>query len=266
MEQRFFSRTGFVLWIGASIGAICVLPYVHALAPQALDDAVQQTGLPVVLIVLLSITQSVIFLGLMCFSGLWAAQKLGLGAPLLDALVKGDPIPTDNRSWASVSIALGVAGVLLLIALDKWLFVPLDPEGIGSILQVHPPAWMGFLASFYGGIAEEVQLRLFLFSFIALAVNYVSRRVGLSRNSGVSVRLFWTVNLVVAVIFGLGHLPATAEILPLTPLIVVRAIVLNGIIGLITGYLFWRRGIEMAILAHFSADIVLHVLLPLLFL
>ena len=122
---------------------------------------------------------------------------------------------------------------------------------------------MGFLASLYGGIAEEVQLRLFLFSFIALGVNYISRRVGLSGKSGISVRIFWTVNLVVAAIFGLAHLPVTAELLPITPLIVVRAIVLNGIIGLIAGYLFWRRGIEMAILAHFSADIVLHVLLPL---
>jgi len=263
MQHQFFSRTGFFLWIGATVSAIGVVPYAFTLAPQALEDAVQQTGLTMGPIIVISILQSALLFGAMTFTGLWAAKKLGLGAPLLDALVKGDPIPADNRSWVSVSIVLGVAGVLLLIALEKWLFVPLDPEGVGGILQVHPPAWMGFLASFYGGIAEEVQLRLFLFSFIALGVKYISRRVGLSKKSGISVGIFWTVNLVVAVIFGLAHLPATAELLPLTPLIVVRAIVLNGIIGLIAGYLFWRRAIEMAILAHFSADIVLHVLLPL---
>jgi len=263
MQYQFFSRTGFWLWIGATVSAICVLPYVNTLMPQVLEDAVQQTGLTMGLVIVISILQSALFLGVMTFTGLWAAKRLGLGAPLLDALANGDPMPGDNRIWVSISIVLGVVGVLLLIALDKWLFVPMDPEGLGSILQVHPPAWMGFLASFYGGIAEEVQLRLFLFSLIALGVKYVGRLVGLSRNTGISVRLFWTVNIVVAVIFGLGHLPATAELLPLTPLIVVRAIVLNGIIGLIAGYLFWRRGIEMAILAHFSADIVLHVLLPL---
>jgi hypothetical protein len=38
----------------------------------------------------------------------------------------------------------------------------------------------------------------------------------------------------------------------------VRAILLNGVVGVATGYLYWRYGLEAAILAHFSADIVLH--------
>jgi len=64
--------------------------------------------------------------------------------------------------------------------------------------------------------------------------------------------------------FGLGHLPLTAEFTLLTPLIVARAILLNGIIGIVAGLLYWRRGIEMAILFHFSFDIVLHGLLPMI--
>jgi len=66
------------------------------------------------------------------------------------------------------------------------------------------------------------------------------------------------------VLFGLGHLPATAELVPLSSLVVTRAVVLNGVLGVVAGYLYWRQGIEMAMLCHFSADIVLHVLLPLL--
>ena len=63
-----------------------------------------------------------------------------------------------------------------------------------------------------------------------------------------------------AVLFGLGHLPATAALLPLTPAVVARAVVLNGIAGVVFGWLYWRRGLEAAMVAHFCADLVLHVL------
>ena len=64
----------------------------------------------------------------------------------------------------------------------------------------------------------------------------------------------------VAVLFGLGHLPATAAMVPLTTLVVARALVLNGLAGVVFGWLYWRRDLLAAMVAHFSADIVLHVL------
>ncbi|MCA9161001.1 MAG: CPBP family intramembrane metalloprotease [Planctomycetales bacterium] len=58
---------------------------------------------------------------------------------------------------------------------------------------------------------------------------------------------------------GAGHLPTAACILPLTPIWIARVIVLNGLFAVAAGYLFWKRGLESAILAHWMADIVLHV-------
>ena len=74
---------------------------------------------------------------------------------------------------------------------------------------------------------------------------------------------FWTANLLAALAFGLGHLPATAVLVPLTPTLVVRAVVLNGILALLFGDTYRRWGFEMAVLAHFSSDIALHVIPPL---
>ena len=45
---------------------------------------------------------------------------------------------------------------------------------------------------------------------------------------------------------------------------IVRALVLNGIGGIVFGWLYWKRGLLAAVLAHFSADVVLHVVVPLL--
>lgn len=68
-----------------------------------------------------------------------------------------------------------------------------------------------------------------------------------------------------AVIFGLGHLPITASLTTITPIVVSRAIFLNGIGGIVFGWLFWKKGLEAAIIAHFTTDVFLLTLLPLLF-
>jgi membrane protease YdiL (CAAX protease family) len=46
--------------------------------------------------------------------------------------------------------------------------------------------------------------------------------------------------------------------------VIVRALLLNGIGGIVFGWLYWKRGLLAAMLAHFSADVVLHVVVPLL--
>jgi len=74
----------------------------------------------------------------------------------------------------------------------------------------------------------------------------------------------WLAIVITAVLFGIGHLPITATLTTITPLIVARSIVLNGIAGIIFGWLYWKKGLESAMVSHFSADILLHVILPFL--
>jgi membrane protease YdiL (CAAX protease family) len=73
--------------------------------------------------------------------------------------------------------------------------------------------------------------------------------------------VFWVANILAAILFGLGHLPTTAALVPLTSLVIARAVVLNGLLGIVWGWLYWKRGLEAAMISHFSADLVLHVLL-----
>ena len=88
--------------------------------------------------------------------------------------------------------------------------------------------------------------------------SHEARTLRFSGPAGFHPGALWLATILAAVIFGLGHLPATAALVKLTPLLIVRAILLNGVVGVATGYLYWRYGLEAAVLAHFSADIVLH--------
>jgi membrane protease YdiL (CAAX protease family) len=40
---------------------------------------------------------------------------------------------------------------------------------------------------------------------------------------------------------------------------VTRILVLNGVAGTLFGYLYWRKGLEAAMIAHGAADLTLHV-------
>ncbi|MCL2496566.1 MAG: hypothetical protein FWF04_04030, partial [Clostridiales bacterium] len=63
-------------------------------------------------------------------------------------------------------------------------------------------------------------------------------------------------------IFGLGHLGITSELTVITAAVVIRAIVLNSAGAIIFGWLYWKYGFESAVIAHFSTDILIHIIVP----
>jgi membrane protease YdiL (CAAX protease family) len=71
-------------------------------------------------------------------------------------------------------------------------------------------------------------------------------------------------NSFAALCLGLGHIPGQQNIGPLTPAVWAFTLLLNGILGIVCGWLYWRKGLEAAMLAHSTVDIVLHVIGPVL--
>ena len=48
----------------------------------------------------------------------------------------------------------------------------------------------------------------------------------------------------------------------ITPFVIFMAVVLNGVAAVAFGYLFYKRGLEAAMIAHFCADFVVWVIGP----
>ena len=64
-------------------------------------------------------------------------------------------------------------------------------------------------------------------------------------------------NVLAALVFAAGHLPATLMIFgQLTPLLLVRCFLLNGGFGILFGWLYRKYGIQYAILGHMMAHMV----------
>jgi hypothetical protein len=83
-------------------------------------------------------------------------------------------------------------------------------------------------------------MRLGLLSLLALAFRTLARMCGVSHELALPTDVFWAANIVKAVLFRLGHLPATAALVPLSATLVVRAVVLNGTAGLVFGAATFR--------------------------
>jgi hypothetical protein len=255
----------FILLAAAIIGLLAIIPYTLAL--QGGLPPAEKLPMPLWLLALLQIGTQILLFGFAAGIGLSFANSIGLGLPVLEAAL-GSPeeragVWNKVRSFLPLSVILGVASGLLIMALEIFVFQPAlkaDLGGIaanlGSAAAHKPTAWEGFLASFYGGINEEILLRLLVMSFLAWLGHFISK----TAEGRPTTAVLWTANVVAAVLFGLGHLPVTATLVPLTSLVVLRAVVLNGLGGLVFGYLYVKRGLEAAMVSHFSADLVLHVL------
>jgi membrane protease YdiL (CAAX protease family) len=74
----------------------------------------------------------------------------------------------------------------------------------------------------------------------------------------------WAAIVLAALAFGAIHLPQLSAAGAASPVGITATMLGNTLVGIICGWLFWQRGLIAAILAHFSIDLVLHVLPTLL--
>lgn len=245
------------------ISTILLLPYLLEMLSSTID--MSAIGVPIPVLLLAQTVQIAILFAVAIFFGLLLAGRIGLGAPILEAATRGESVAERVRAVLPLSVILGVVFTLLILGLEFFYFQPALVRELGdaatplNLQTSQPAAWKGLLASFYGGIAEELQLRLFLMTLFAWLGRFISKTSDGKPTSAV----LWIANILAAVLFGLGHLPAIALSVPITSLVVARTVVLNGLLGIVFGWLYWKRGLESAIVSHFSADIVLHVLLAL---
>lgn len=239
MKHKFLA-----LWSTGLFCTLVALPYIFALQYKV----IAKSPLSLPQLILISLGQTAVLLAAAVFFGLKLALRINL--PILELNIK-----TNLKQILKLSIPLGAA-TALVIKISDFFFTKDIPELVVAVEQM--PFWKAILAAFYGGVVEELLMRLFLVSLFAWLIAKIFKITDVIKNN----TIMWVAIILAAIIFGLGHLPATATITQITPLVIVRAILLNGIGGLVFGWLYWKKGLEYAIAAHFTADIVLIALLP----
>lgn len=250
--RRFPWRLFWPLFVGGILGALAIIPFAIELIGPTIR-AQPGPAIPFAVIVVIGIVQNLILIALMVFVGLKLGRTLGLGAPILEAwLDHAATIPNWKQSLRSgLLVGIGVGVVLLAIVLA---LVPSLPN-LPFVAAAKIALWKRILVCFYGGINEELLMRLFLLTLIA----WIASKAWRSEAGKLASPAFWTANLIAAILFGLGHLPSASLVMPITPLVVAAALLLNGIAAIAFGLLYRKHGLESAMVAHFTADFVLYV-------
>ena len=104
----------------------------------------------------------------------------------------------------------------------------------------------------YGGVIEEVMLRLF---WMSLSV-FVLHKLFNGKNSAPTQAILVISNIVCALLFAAAHLPATFLLIGNDPLVIVRCFALNGGLGLLFGWLYRKYGLRYAMIAHAGCHVV----------
>ncbi len=226
----------------AIVGGIFTALYLlDTLSAQALAEVVSQTGSTSVLVVI-TVIQTVMYALVCGFFGYIITKKIGLYKPFT----------LKKKSILSSLIVGTFTGVL--IGIDHFVSGALHPEI--QTANISSFTINGVLSAIlYGGIIEEVMIRLFFMSLLALIIWKLFFRKYSANN--IPQKVYIIANIVAALVFAAGHLPATIGMFgELTSYLLIRCFVLNGVAGYLFGELFRKHGIGYAMIAHATAHIV----------
>jgi membrane protease YdiL (CAAX protease family) len=143
----------------------------------------------------------------------------------------------------ALSLSIAVVGSLpfLLLNLDA------NPERV-------PALWKMALASVDAGIQEEIFYRFFLMSLFI----WLGGLLWKDKNGRPTQGVFWSAIIISSIIFGWAHIDdkISNPQIQASPDAFMTMMLVNILFGIIFGWLYWKQGLESAILAHFMVDAI----------
>ena len=252
MKKRLFLIL-FALGMAGVLSFLLVdLPTLIALVPEQMKAEAPPISPSALKI--LSLIQPTILLAIAVLIGVRLANQVGLSAPFVEALASGQGTAGKALKPQIIpGVVGGLAGggsIILVYLLCRPFLLP---ETVARIMQFTDlmPLPTRLL---YGGITEELLLR---WGFMTLLV-WLAWRLFQRKRRDPSRATFIGAIAISSVMFGIGHLPIAFVLFPQPEsILVVYVILANSLFGLIAGYLYWKKGLESAIVAHMCAHLVM---------
>jgi len=188
---------------------------------------------------------------ILVFIGLWLSSRANLGAPLIARFFSKES--TNKKiNWQAILSSVLIATIVALFLLGLF---ELQKEFYPVSHKLSRPSKSFYaLVSFSAGITEEIMFRLGLMSLIITVIQF------LKKAENPSNKIVWTGILISALFFGLMHLPFSKNFVELTPFTIGVTMIGNLITGSTFGWIFWKRGLLIAIITHITFDLVFHVI------
>ncbi len=252
--MRFNTRLFVILWLAGLTGVLSFL-LVDLDALIAILPVPAGTEVPTITpaLKILSLIQPAVILSVAVLVGVVLASKVGLSSPVAEAAASGGNLASALKPQIIPGIVGGLAGGVSLVLIATVLKPFLSPEVLARLSEFGKflPLPTRLL---YGGITEELLLRWGLMTLLVWAAWRLFQK-GQDRPKPA---YFVGAILISSVVFAIGHLPVAFMLFPEPTLaLTLFVIVGNSAFGLIAGYLYWKKGLESAMIAHALAHVVM---------
>ncbi|HEY9762187.1 MAG TPA: CPBP family glutamic-type intramembrane protease [Trichocoleus sp.] len=256
-RQKQFWKPFWALF-GLGFLGIAALPLILLPQLQQLIPAERTEFSPEGLVVL-SLIQPIVLLAIATAVGLKLSPLLNFRSYLAEASTQGRAALKPLLSEVPLAVGAGVLFASIALVSDRFILPKLGEAG--QVLSITSDrTWGVTLGSIlYGGITEEILMRWGLLSLLA----WLGWRL-FRRQKAIGSGVIWGAILLAALLFGLGHLPLALARVPFTSWLLIRTLVLNGLGGVIFGWLYWKRSLESAMIAHASTHVVFSTIAGLL--
>lgn len=160
----------------------------------------------------------------------------------------------------AASLGLGLIVGLLLLGVIRLAIEPTIPAAGARIAAAAAlPIWRRVVVIYVAAVGEELVFRLLLLSAVTgLTIRLVRGATGVPSRA-----VAWGAIGLSAFAFAAAHLPAWSAMGPLSLGLALMVMTLNGLGGVVFGYVFVTRGIVAAMWAHAGADCAIQLIGPL---
>jgi hypothetical protein len=202
---------------------------------------------------LLTLLQPTILVAVCVLVGVALASEVGLASPVAEAVAKRGDLVSALTPQLLPGLIGGLVGGGAVVSIAAVFRPFLSPEVVTLISDFGKflPLPTRLL---YGGIVEELLLR---WGFMTLLVWAMWRLFQKGKDTPSST-VFVVAILISSVLFGIGHLPVAFVLVAEPTLALISFVILaNSAFGLIAGWLYWKKGLESAMIAHTIAHIAM---------
>jgi hypothetical protein len=297
MEKRLFWREFWILWSAGAITSAIFAALVRIPTTPVAAILLLRGHSQTPLLVGTEAIEITVELAIAVSCGLLAAHRIGLGAPIVEKWLRGEPIKPQLRPLLVPSLVVGILLAVISMLPNLSVFRPVFhpnrelahqqaerfiesndqaklAEKVGRFVDERPLTFPSLTASWLNAaIRAELISRLFLLSVIAL----IFAKITGGPSGTASNRVLFSAVLGVAAIGAISDVAWRSETTKMIYssigmvkivhdsfwLVIARALLrtVPGAVGF--GWLYVRRGIESAILSAFVASVVAHLLFAL---
>lgn len=243
MKSKKFVLGGILFLLGLS-GVLSLLTLEIPLSEEELNLLLEKFTLQQ--IEFLKLANPLMMLVVAVVLGVIFHDKVHLDVPIIKGIIG----KSHNYNLSSIfknSLGGGaVAGALIVVI--SAIFNALSPEEFSELgKSIQPSLASRFL---YGGFTEEILMRFGLMSFFIWLLSKIFK----TNHSSI----YWAGILLAALIFSVAHLPVAFQSLGKPSIAMLANILIgNSIGGIIYGWLYWKKGLESAFIAHITTHVVL---------